>query len=62
MNRLQKEVFEKNGKARIVRFYNIKTNKTVSYKVYDNKRRYMITTDDIDYARRVLYDTNIILA
>ena len=62
MNRLQKEVFEKNGKARIIRFYNAKTNKTVNYKVYNGKRKYMITTDDIDYARRVLYDTNIILA
>ena len=62
MNKLQKEIFENNGKARIVRFFNVKTNKTIVYKVYNHKRKHIATTDDIDYARRVLYDTGIILA
>ena len=54
MNCLQKELFEQNGKARILRFYNVKSGKTVSYKVYDNKRRYVLSTDDVDYARKTL--------
>ena len=54
MNELRKELFEKNGKARILRFFNMKSGKTVSYKVYDSKRRYVLTTDDVNYARKVL--------
>ena len=54
MNKLRKELFEQNGKARILRFFNTKSGKTVSYKVYDSKRRYILTTDDVNYARKVL--------
>ena len=54
MNKLRKELFEQNGKARVLRFYNEKSNKTVSYKVYDPQRRYILTTDDIEYARKIL--------
>ena len=54
MNQLKRELFEQHGKARIFRFYNEKSGKTVSYKVYDDKRRYLVTTDDIEYARKAL--------
>ena len=54
MNKLRKELFEQKGKARILRFYNVDTNKTVSYKVYDNHRKYIVTTDDADYAIKIL--------
>ena len=54
MNQLRKELFEQHGKARIFRFYNMKSGKTVSYKVYDEQRKHIVTTDDVDYARRRL--------
>ena len=56
MNCLRKELFEQNGKARMYRFYNCKSNKTVSYKVYDSHRKLIVTTDDYDYAEKVLVD------
>lgn len=54
MNKLRKELFEQNGKARILRFYNEKSGKTISYKIYDSKRKYVLSTDDVNYARKVL--------
>lgn len=56
MNYLKKELFKQNGKARMYRFYNCKSNKTVSYKVYDSHRKLIVTTDNYNYAEKVLMD------
>ena len=54
MNKLKKELCERYGRARMFRFYNIDTNKTINYKVYDNNRKLIVTTDDKNYAHSVL--------
>lgn len=56
MNCLQKELFATHGKARMYRFYNWKSGKTVSYKVYDSHWKLIVTTDDYNYAEKVLID------
>lgn len=56
MNKLQKELYEKHGKARMYVFYNRQTGKTVNYKVYDSHRKLIVTTDDCDYAEKILMD------
>lgn len=56
MKCLRKELYEQNGKARILRFFNVKSNKTVNYKVYDSQRKLIVITDDVEYARKVLKD------
>lgn len=56
MNCLWKELVTIQGKARMYRFYNCKSNKTVSYKVYNSHRKLIVTTDDYDYAEKVLMD------
>ena len=54
MNCLKKELYFTIGKCRMYRFYNNRTNKTVNYKVYDNNRHLVITTNDEEYAQKVL--------
>ena len=56
MNKLAKELFATYNKARMYRFWNWQTGKTVNYKVYDSHRRLIVTTDDYDYAEKVLMD------
>ncbi len=56
MNYLRKELVTTQGKARMYRFYNCKSGKTVSYKVYDSHRRLIVATDDYNYAEKVLVD------
>lgn len=56
MHCLRKELVTTQGKARMYRFYNCKSNKTVSYKVYDSYRKLIVTTDDYNYAEKVLMD------
>ena len=56
MNCLRKELVTIQGKARMYRFYNCKSNRTVSYKVYNSHRKLIVTTDDYDYAEKVLMD------
>lgn len=56
MNKLAKELFATYGKARMYRFWNVDTGKTVHYKVYDSHRKLIVTTDDYDYAEKVLMD------
>lgn len=56
MNCLRKELVTTQGKARMYQFYNCKSNKIVSYKVYDSHRKLIVTTDDYDYAEKVLMD------
>jgi len=54
MNQLIKALYCKNEYGRIYQFINGKTGKTISYKVYDSKRRLLIVTDDVNYASKVL--------
>lgn len=56
MNCLKKELYSTIGKCRMYRFYNNRTGKTVNYKVYDSNRHLITTTDDEEYANRVLKD------
>lgn len=54
MNKLKKELCERYGRARMFRFYNIDTDKTISYKVYDNNRNLIVTTNNKNYAHDIL--------
>lgn len=56
MNKLQKELYEKYGKARMYVFYNRQTGKTVNYKVYNSHRKLIVITDDCDYVKKILMD------
>lgn len=54
MNKLAKELFATHNKARMYRFFNLQTGRTVNYKVYDSHRKLIVTTDDYGYAEKTL--------